>query len=81
MYCVECFVGCFFGPRIIVAPIVDVSAAPTPILPAPVGGGVAVGPSLIAQPHGGALLSGGKPPYVIDPSMLLEHLRRYWPVR
>jgi len=29
MYCVECFVGCFFGPRIIVAPIVDVSAAPT----------------------------------------------------
>ena len=30
-------------------------------MPAPIGGGVAVGPSLIAQEHGGALLSGGKP--------------------
>ena len=30
-------------------------------LPAPVGGEAAMGPSLIPQEHGGALLSGGKP--------------------
>ena len=29
MYFVECFVGCSCGPRIIVAPFVDVGAAPT----------------------------------------------------
>ena len=29
MHCIQCFVWCFFGPRIIVTPIVDVSAAPT----------------------------------------------------
>jgi hypothetical protein len=29
MHCIQCFVWCFFGPRIIVTPIVDVTAAPT----------------------------------------------------
>ena len=36
-------------------------AAAVTTLPAPISGGLAVGPSLVPQWHGGALLSGGKP--------------------